>query len=163
MVKFDASPWGGGAALYRRGDPIEFFSIAWTDKHAKQVGEVVGQPAGQSTWEYLTLYIALRVWGTGLRERGLSLVGDNTSALSAAISGKGKKGMNRISCELSWRKVRQGWRFVVAHLASEQNTTADQLSRLHATGTEAAKGFPEELLSATRREDLHEDDWWHCK
>ena len=71
--------------------------------------------------------------------------------------------MNRISCEIAWRKVRQGWRYVVAHLASENNTTADQLSRLHATGAEAAEEFPAELLNAARREDLREDDWWHCK
>ena len=160
MVTFDACPFGGGAVLHRQGAPTEYFVTAWSRQMADEVGENLGDPAGQSTWEYLTLYIALLVWGSRFRHSGLALVGDNTASLSAAVSGKGKRGMNHISAEIAWRKVRFSWRYAVSHLPTEHNSVADHLSRM--ASPDGPHELPSELATARRVEDLLHASWWKC-
>ena len=41
---------------------------------------------------------------------------------------KGTGPLLAVARELAWRKVRQGWRFDVAHIPTEDNDTPDALS-----------------------------------
>ena len=159
-IHFDASPWGGGAVLFRQGQPSEFMMTTWSRSTAATLGEVVGQPGGQTTWEYLTLYLSLLLWGSTFSATGLVIFGDNTGALSNAVSLKGKGSLARISREIAWRKVRYAWRFGVSHLPSEANTLADALSRVAAPAGSEKKQFPPELADVTRRGAPDPDSWW---
>jgi len=162
-VEFDASPWGGGAVLYRQDAATEYLELAWTPQLAHHLGEKIGQPGGQSTWEFLTLFLVLMVWGSEFKEAGLAIAGDSTAALSSALRLRGRGGMNKISRELSWRKIRLSWRFVVGHLPAEGNEVADALSRTAAPTSSDSKQFPHAALSAARRRDPPSmDTWWHC-
>jgi len=108
------------------------------------------------------LYLALRTWAARFSELGLAVLGDSTSALSNALTFKGRAGMGRISREISWRKVRGGWRFAVGHLPCEANLLADALSRTAAPEGSEKKRFPTELSDATRRDAPKQDEWWAC-
>ena len=148
-IEYDASPWGFGALLRCQGTVVSFFHGTWTDEDAEFVGSPLGSPDGQTTWEYLCLFAALYVYGTAHKTTGLIILGDNVSSLSLALSLKGSKTLGRISRELSWRRVRLSWRYLVGHLPAELNTTADTLSRLSAPGRQMQE-LPSELRSATR-------------
>jgi len=162
-IEFDASPWGGGAVLYRQDAPEEFLEVAWDPHLAHRLGEKVGEPGGQSTWEFLVLYIVLLTWGSEFRQAGLAIAGDSTAALASAIKLRGRGGMNMISREIAWRKIRYSWRFSVGHLPAEGNDVADALSRTRAPTTSEAKKFPHETLSAARRRHPPSiDSGWQC-
>ena len=90
-------------------------------------------------------------------------MGDNVASLACAVSFKGKGALCQISREIAWRKVRRAWRYIVAHVPSEENTTADALSRTAApTATTEQRSFPAAALKgATRVEPAHLDMWWH--
>ena len=146
-VEFDASPWGVGAVLRQGGSPVAYFMGKWTEQDAKIVGAPLGDPAGQTSWEYVTLFIALYVFASDHRGTGLAVLGDNVSSLNLALNLKGNRFLGKVSREIGWRRIRLAWRYACGHLPSELNTTADALSRLHAPGT-AAKAFPAELTPA---------------
>jgi len=110
----------------------------------------------------MTLYLVLLIWGTSFAKEGLSIAGDNTAALANAVSLKGRGGLNRISLEISWRKVRQGWRYQVAHLPAEGNTTADALSRTSAPSGSERKDFPREALRGAVRREVPKSLLWVC-
>ncbi|CAK0887156.1 unnamed protein product, partial [Prorocentrum cordatum] len=121
VVKFDASPWGGGAALYRRGVPVEFFALTWSD-------DVCG----------------LFNVGTGPHHM---IAGDNVAALEGALDFRGKGLLNHITREIAWRRARRRWEYVVSHLPAEHNETADALSRPAAPDPAE---LPAELTEAER-------------
>ena len=148
-VEFDASPWGCGAVLRNRGAPEAHFAIPWTKSDAEAIDARIGEPAGQTTFEYLTLFLVLVVFGTEFRGEGLIILGDNIGALENALNLKGKRALSRISREIAWRRARRGWRYVCGHLPAEQNVTADCLSRLSVPGPNA-KTFPPEVQGARR-------------
>ena len=145
-VQFDASPWGGGAVLCHNFVPISFIRMAWTKRWADRLGCTIGEPHGQTTWEFLTLLLAMLQWGTAYKDIGIAIVGDNTAALSAALSFKGRGGLTILTREFSWRKVRHRWRLATGHLPAEANTVADALSRLCAPAGHESKAFPEALV-----------------
>jgi len=161
-VQADASPWGGGAILFIARKPVEFFQLPWSKAMASKFGVRVGDPAGQTTWELLTLYLALEIWGFEHRSPGLLLMGDNTASLSSTLSLKGKSALTQITRELAWRKVRRGWRYAAGHLPSEMNTLADCLSRVTAPAGSERRSFPKELECATRRLTPDWDSLWVC-
>ena len=70
-VEFDASPWGFGAVLRRRGVPVAYFAGSWTDENAKFVGTQLGDPAGQTSWEQLTLFMSLVMFGANHMGHGV--------------------------------------------------------------------------------------------
>ena len=107
-VLFDASPWGGGAALREGSKIIEYFFVKWGDKQVRKLKVQVGLPKFQSFWEFLTSLLALIRWGDKFTTSSLALLGDNTSALTDAIDLKGKDEMLAIARELAWRKARRG-------------------------------------------------------
>jgi len=160
MIQFDASPWGGGAVLFRQRVPVEFFELRWTADLATRLGAPIGDPAGQTSWEYLALLVSLLTWGSECAAEGVAILGDNTGALANSLSFKGKGAQAQISRELAWRKVRHGWRFAVGHLPSEGNVLADCLSRTGAPDGSERREFPAALLSAARRAPPELDEWF---
>jgi len=158
MIQFDASPWGGGAVLFHQRVPAEFIDLRWSTATAHKLGAPIGDPAGQTTWEYLTLLVSLPTWGAEYSEKGVAML-NNTSALANSLCLKGKGALAQISRELAWRKVRQAWNFAVGHLPSEGNILADSLSRTGAPAGSEQRSFPAELLQARRRDPPATDEW----
>ena len=150
-AEIDASPWGGGGALFVGNVPVEFWAATWSDADAASLDVVVGQPDGQTTWELLAIFFSLILWARAHRGHGLILLGDNLAALESALNLRGRGSLAKLGRELSWRRARDGWRYVAGHLPSERNTIADALSRLDAPRSEA-KQIPAELGRAARRD-----------
>ena len=146
-IEFDASPWGFGAVLRMSGRAVSFFEGAWTQTDEEDLDVVIGKPDGQTTFEYAALFLVLLTYGELHRNTGIVILGDNVASLSLALSMKGHKTLGSISREISWRRVRLGWRYLCGHLPSEQNGTADKLSRLHVD--DAIRKVPAELAQAS--------------
>ena len=129
-IEFDASIYGGGAVLR---DPsrrvVEYFPVIWSNDDAEHLYVVTHDTKHQSFWEFATLLLALMTWGDRFVHEQVLVAGDNTAALSGALSLKGKGELLAVARELSWRQARRGWRFSVGHLPSEYNMVADALSR----------------------------------
>ena len=160
-IQFDASPWGGGAVLMIAGSPAEYWAASWDADTASRLGVKVGQPHGQTAWEYLVALLSLIIWGVEFSCVGLRLLGDNLAALNGALSLRGRGGLTQITKEFAWGKVRFRWRFAAGHLPSEHNVLADALSRLDAEGPER-KEFPTALRHASLRELPALGDLWVC-
>ena len=129
-IEFDASPFGGGAVLRdSSGHVLEYFSIVWNEWDAEHIGVVPGLPKYQTFWEFLTLLLALMTWGDLFTDDKVMILGDNTGALSDALSLKGRGPLMSVSRELSWRSARRRWLYSVGHLPAEHNVVADALSR----------------------------------
>ena len=92
----------------------------------------LGDPKSQSLWEFVTLLLALMLWARLGDEYPIVFHGDNIAALQDALSLKGRGSMLAVAREIAWRKERFQWNFTVAHLPSELNKIADDLSRLSA-------------------------------
>ena len=66
-IASDASPWGGGAVLLANGVPQKFFAVTWTRRDVERATRsdprgpsyAIGEPSGQSYWEFLTIALAL--------------------------------------------------------------------------------------------------------
>jgi len=160
-IKCDASPWGGGAVLYEEGQPREFLVLQWSATVAEHLHVTIGEPHGQTMWEYLIIYVSLLCWGSRCRHHGVAIMGDNLSALSGTLNLKGKSHLTKITREIAWRKCRLGWRFSTGHLPAERNIVADALSRLSAPAGADKKEFPEkQLRGASQREAPPEHEWW---
>ena len=153
-IEVDASPWGGGGVLFEHGTPTEYWTVAWKQRDASELDTVIGQPSGQTSWELLALLVSLILWGRRHRAGGLALLGDNLASLESALHLRGRGVLSRIARELSWRRAREGWRYVVGHLPTERNKLADALSRLAAPAVEHRSLPPE--LKAARAQDAPE-------
>ena len=121
--------------------------VLWLGDEAPHLSVVPALPRHQSFWEFSTLLLSLMVWGDRFTEEALDISGDNTSALSNALSLKGRGAMLAVAREISWRKARRSWNFRVGHLPSEHNGVADALSR---AGDPKGKGWPSQALSVAR-------------
>ena len=129
---------------------MEYVFGKWEDLDANFLATPIGSPSGQTTWEYLTLFLVLVTYGYEHRALGLAILGDNLSSLNLSISLKGSAALGRISRELAWRRVRGGWRYACGHLPAELNDIAESLSRRHAPG-DRRREFPAELRDVRRR------------
>jgi len=158
----DASPWGGGAVLFLEGQPAEYAIMRWTPEDAKALGTEIGQPAGQTAWEYAALLLAMCVWGRECNGTGLAVLGDNLASLNGLLSGRGRGTLTKLTREMAWRKVRHRWKFAAGHLPSEVNNLADALSRLSAPPGSEQKSFPEELRAAMSQDAPQLSDLWTC-
>ena len=99
-IEFDASVYGGGAVLYAGSVASEFFFLAWPNE-VYSLRLRPGDSKHQSAWEFLTLFLALVLWGDDFVHEALLILGDNTAALQDAIGPKGKNAMLWIARELS--------------------------------------------------------------
>ena len=148
-IEFDASPWGGGAVLWREGSPVEWWSVRWDPDMVRPISSRIttGDEAWQSFWELLALALAVDAWAIPFTP--LAIIGDNTGALEIAINGGGKTPpMLALSREIAWRRARRNLLLGGGHLPTEANTLADALSRLCAAH---AKQLPQELANVPQR------------
>ena len=123
------------------GAVAEFFYTIWQSEDAAALGVEPGETGHQTFWEFLTLLLALIVWGPRVRSVSVPVLGDNTGALQSAISLRGRGPLLAVARELAWRQVRGSWKFTVGHLPSEHNVTADALSRVADSGKVAWPAF----------------------
>ena len=90
-IEFDASIYGGGAVLRDSSTRVvEYFSILWSEEDADHLGVVPDDSRHQTFWEFLTLLLTLVTWGDQFTEESVLVLGDNTGALSDALSLKGR-------------------------------------------------------------------------
>ena len=125
--------------------------MQWSAADAADLETEIGDPAGQTSWELLALFLTLVLWGRSRRGPGLALLGDNLGSLEAALNLRGKGVLSKISREIAWRRARDGWRYAAGHLPSERNGVADSLSRIYAPAAEA-KSLPTDVAGAIRRD-----------
>ena len=110
---------------------------------------VPGDSKFQSFWEFLTLLLALILWGDAYTEESLTVLGDNSSALQNALKLAGRREMVAVAREVAWRQVRGNWAFKVGHLPAEQNLFSDASSRRSAPSPEK---LPQFLVKAIERQ-----------
>jgi len=161
-VQVDASLWGGGAVLFLDGSPESYVQVAWSEDVAARLNTSLGDPAGQTTWEYLMMLLALMVYGSRFSKSGLVVFGDSLAALGGILNLKGRNGLTRITREVAWRRVRYGWRYAVSHLPAEFNILADALSRIDAPSSSERKAFPDALRGVVRIPAPSLIDLWAC-
>ena len=130
-IEFDGCPWGGGAVLRVNGVATEYFACKWTEASAGHLGVWTGDSKFQSFWEFITLLLALIVWGDSYTEECITVLGDSTSALQDALKLSGRREMIAVAREVAWRQIRGNWKFKVGHLPAEYNLVSDALSRRH--------------------------------
>ena len=111
------------------GAVIEYFAVVWYGDEAPHLNVVPDDSRHQTFWEFATLFLSLCTWGDRFTQETVSVLGDNTAALTCALSLSGRGNLIAIGRELSWRQARRKWCFEVGHLPSEYNVVADALSR----------------------------------
>ena len=124
-----ASMAGGAVLRNSERQVAEYFSVIWCDDDVSHLSVAKADTRFQSFWEFATLLLALVTWGDWFVEEPVLIMGDNTAALTDALSLGGKGVMQAISREVSWRAARRRWKYMVGHLPSEHNLVADALSR----------------------------------
>ena len=139
----------------------EFFAVIWSGEEAPHLPVVPGEARFQSFWEFATLLLVLLVWGDRFVDHSLEVLGDNTAALSNALSLKGRGPMLAVAREISWRRARRAWQFRVGHLPSEHNNVANSLSRV---ADPKGAGWPSRALSAASeaKPPRLQDVWLAC-
>jgi len=159
-VHLDASLWGAGGVLYIDGKATEYWVTRWTDDDAKKFQTTLGDPAAQTAWEYLAVLLSLIIWAPSFTNVGLAILGDNLASLTGVLELKGKNILNLITRELSWRRVRGGWRYAAGHLPTEKNVIADSLSRMFTPEASERKPLPPILRDAVVKECPDRADIW---
>ena len=113
----------------------------------------------QSFWEFFTMVLALVLWADAYTTCSLSVLGDSTSALQAALNLSGRREMVALAREVARRQIRGQWQFQVGHLPAEHNLFADALSRrFHPSPVP----FPEALASARERHAAEPMHLWRA-
>jgi len=113
-----------------------------------QTGAQIGQPASQTFFEFMTLLVALLIWGDASPGAVLQILGDNMDAFQQSLQMRGRGAMLAVSREFACRRARFNWKFAVAHLPSESNSVANALSR---QSDPESLPFPTELMGLPRR------------
>ena len=70
----------------QHGDIQEYFSVVWVGDEAPHLAVTPNDPKHQSFWEFATLLLVLMVWGDRFTTLFVDILGDNTAALSNALS-----------------------------------------------------------------------------
>ena len=89
----------------------------------------IGEPASQTYFEVLALVLAAELWC--LDSTPMTVYGDNTAALQAALPLSGRGEQLRLVQALAVIRSARTLDIRVAHLPSESNEAADALSRQH--------------------------------
>ena len=81
----------------------------WTAEDADHLKIIIGDPAGQTTWEYLALLLVLVVFGFENRETGLILLGDGQPQFVDQLEGgqEPREDLSRtcLAASSSWMEV----------------------------------------------------------
>ena len=136
-MEVDASPWGGGAVLWRGSPrsrhlvrPLAWLSCLWQAEDASLLQCKIGEPDGQARWEAFMFAIALRQWiRPGLTGR-IVIVGDAEGVISSLTKLKSKDWIiNSMAKEVALLLAPLGLSLIGLHIWGEENTWADALSR----------------------------------
>ena len=106
VIQFDAATTGAGAILRAGHNIAEYFYVAWNDDVARRWVIVTHESKCQTFWEFLTLLLTLIKWGSQFGQQAVSILGDNTGSLTAALSLKAKGSRAAEAREIAWRRVR---------------------------------------------------------
>jgi hypothetical protein len=143
-IEFDASIYGGGAAMWRgiearrrEQPPAEWFAVTWDESWGKLVGASPGDAAHQASWEALCLFISARLWIEDAPGPAY-MVGDAEGILFDLIQMRGRSRIiNDVAKELALYLAPLGKDLYGMHVWGVQNKVADELSRLSETKEES--------------------------
>ena len=144
----DASPTGGGAAIYflnadikinletlAKERPMAWMARSWTEADEYYADTVIGNPGSQARWEAYAAICAFKIWARPIFEaRGdMTIVGDALGVLfgTTALHSKDTH-INKLFMELALVLAPTGRTVDAIHVWSEDNALADRLSRLTA-------------------------------
>ena len=157
----DACPWGITGILEHSptGTPLEFFAEKLNPDDANRFKVQIGDAAGQSYWEALSILCAIRAWGKFVKDRHvrLKIRTDNMAALRLAIKLSSKSPLlNGIGAEIALSLEPYNLEELVAeHVPGKLNVRADTLSRLWAPGGTGT--IPDRQLQACQRAQATEE------
>ena len=135
MVQTDASPFGLGGLLYQGGHIVAFFHDELHEEDFERFHSTRGDPAFQSEYELLAVFVALKVFEEWItfrhRVTRIMIRSDNMAVVSAAFQ---YKASSPIMVQLTAELVLQLEHMEVAHVVSQHvpgalNLIADKLSR----------------------------------
>jgi hypothetical protein len=131
-IRTDASPFGYGAILFRKGQPISWLAEAWTQQDCRVLKAEVGDPAWQAEWELLAVLIAVDTWLPRLHGQVACLVQtDPLAALYDIAKGAGRTpAMNALAAEIALRFESAQVHSASEHISGTLNFQCDALSRL---------------------------------
>ena len=131
-VRTDASPFGYGAILLHKGQPIAWLAEAWTQLDCQLFKAELGDPAWQAEWELLAVLIAVDTWLPRLHGQVACLVQtDALAALYDIAKGAGRTpAMNALAAEIALRFESAQVHSASEHISGTLNFECDALSRL---------------------------------
>ena len=142
----DASPTGGGAAIYflpanlsitletlAKITPMAWAARRWTAQDELAAGGWIGDPGSQARWEAYAAISTFMLWKKPLfaAKGPITVVGDALGVLfgTTALHSKDVQ-INRLFMELALILAPTGRSVEAIHVWSEDNALADELSRL---------------------------------
>ena len=131
-IRTDASPFGMGAILFKKGIPVFWLALDWSPDDLHFLKATVGDPAWQAEWELFAILIAIDTWLPHLRGQAAFLLqADATAALFAAARLAGRTtAMNAIAVEIAIRLESAQVCLSPEHFRGTLNFECDALSRL---------------------------------
>ena len=136
LIQTDACPEGMGGFLMVAGRFVAYWHDAITEADLALLGATRNDPAFQSEWELLAVWISLEVFSQYL-DRSLAgmrvvLRTDNTATIQAAMEYKASSPlMNQLAAEVSLQlAVKNLLPLFAQHVPGLLNDVADRLSRM---------------------------------
>jgi len=131
-IRTDASPYGMGAILFKKGLPVLWMALDWSPDDLAFLKAKIGDPAWQAEWELFAILIAVDAWLPHLRGQAAFLLqADATAALFSAARLAGRTpAMNAIAVEIAIRLESAEVTLSPEHLRGALNFECDALSRL---------------------------------
>ena len=131
-VRTDASPYGMGAILFKKGVPILWMVLDWSPDDLAFLKAEIGDPAWQAEWELFSILIAVDTWLPHLRGQSTFLLqADATAALFSAARLAGRTpAMNAIAVEIAILLESAEVSLSPEHLRGALNFECDAVSRL---------------------------------
>lgn len=136
LIQTDACPTGMGAYLMIAGKFAAYWHDSVTAADLELLGATAGDPAFQSEWELLAVWISVETFMPILSELGCNprilLRTDNAATISAAMDYRAKSPlMVQLAAEISMQmEVHQLSQLRAEHVLGISNKIADQLSRM---------------------------------
>lgn len=136
LIQTDACPTGMGAYLMIAGKFAAYWHDSVTAANLELLGATAGDPAFQSEWELLAVWISVETFMPILSELGCNprilLRTDNAATISAAMDYGAKSPlMVQLAAEISMQmEVHQLSQLRAEHVLGISNKIADQLSRM---------------------------------